>query len=61
MSFQQLIYSVDEDAGTVEACVSIVSPSAFILSIESSVTVSFQNGSATSGELKKPCSNSLSL
>ena len=56
--FQQLSYSVDEDAGTVEACVSIVSPSASVLSTESSVTVSFQNGSATSGdgELKKPCS-----
>ena len=47
--FQLLSYIVDEDAGTVEACVSIVSPVVSSLSALSTVTVSFQDNSATSG------------
>ena len=47
--FQLLSYIVDEDAGTVEACVSIVSPVVSSLSALSTVTVSFLDNSATSG------------
>ena len=46
--FQQLSYIVNE-GGTVEACVSIVSPVVSSLSALSTVTVSFDDGSATSG------------
>ena len=45
--FQQLYYSVEEDAGSVEACVAIVSATAGTLASMGTVTVIFTDISAS--------------